>query len=113
MIFRRNGFMILADMLISVMIISLCTLTIFKSIEIINVRRHESSDIIKLRNEITQSVTSKRLYVRNNNLTPLRSYQISDELMVYIYQIVLNDEIKTKYGFENIEFGLISKRTGE
>jgi hypothetical protein len=79
----------------------------------INVRRHESSDIIKLRNEITQSVTSKRLCVEGNNLAPVRSYQISDDLMVDIYQIVLNTEIKNKYGFENIEFGLISKRTGE
>lgn len=113
MIFRRNGFVILVDMLISVMIISLCTLTIFKSIEMINVRRHESSDIIKLRNEITQSVTSKRLYVKSNNLAPVRSYRISDDLVADIYQIVLNTEIKNKYGFENIEFGLISKRTGE
>ncbi len=113
MIKKRAAFFILVDMIISVLIVSICMLTLFKGIEVLNVRRVDSSDIIKLRNKITCALTHKELYVIDNNLLPIRTYRISEELSVEIYEIVVDEKYKERYKFKNIEFGLISKRKGE
>lgn len=110
---KRPAFFIMVDMIISVLIVSICTLTLYKGIEVINVRRHDSSDIIKLRNKITCVLTDKEKYVSDNDLSPIRTYRISGELQVDIYEISIDDELKQRYNFKNIEFGLISKGKGE
>lgn len=110
---RHPGFFLFVDMLISLLIITLCVMTVGKAFEKIYFLDHAIGEVAAQRNKITEIITSKYSFVENNDLQKDRSYQIFDDMYVNIYHIELDETMQKRTGLEQVEFGLIEERKGE
>jgi len=110
---KKPGFFIFVDMLVAVVISTICLLMIFKGFETANQYIKLTAELIDERGRITEILTSKEHYIKENHLQKDRTYEIIPGVFVDIYHIEYSEEIQNKYGWKKVEFGLIEERKGE
>jgi len=110
---KRSGFFIFVDMLVAVAISTICMLMIFKGFETANQYIKLTDELIDERGRITEILTSKEHYIKENHLQKDRTYEIIPSVFVDIYHVEYSKEIQNRYGWKKVEFGLIEERKGE
>ncbi len=100
-------------MLVAVVISTICLLMIFKGFETAQQYIKLTDELVYERCRVTEILTSKEHYIKENHLQKDRSYEIIPGVFVDIYHIEYSEEIQNKYGWNQVEFGLIEERKGE
>jgi len=110
---KKPGFFIFVDMLVAVVISTICLLMIFKGFETAQQYIKLTDELVYERCRVTEILTSKEHYIKENHLQKDRSYEIIPGVFVNIYHIEYSKEIQNRYGWKKVEFGLIEERKGE
>jgi len=111
--FKKSGYFILLDMLITLTISSFCLMMIFSGFERIETFKRNIDELVEKRNRVTQILTSKEHFIQLNHLEKNRSYEIFPGVFVEIYRINFKQETQEKFGVKEVEFGIVNGRKGE
>lgn len=110
---KKEGFFILLDMMIALILSSFCLMLVFSGLEQVEMLKSKVEDLKDQRNLVTSILPSKYHYIQNNHLEKDRSYEIFPDVFVDIYCIEFDKNTQQRYGLEKVEFGIIEERKGE